>query len=446
MRLSDPLNDKGLLDWRQVFESSFDCSFAEISVTVSSATDQLLAAAGAVAMAVNESSILLSTETLTWDVERLLLLLGHELAHTVQLGRGGTDPEWRLEQEAWRASRSALRGERFSIQGGAVGPLRAAGLYLTDPAKQYFETFGIAPLTVPKGKTARIKPETFEAIMDLMLGKFQDEEDFVIQAHGVPNGFALDITTGQKGVATQASLISLRKVVELRRDLTLAGNNLETLKQIVRTKLQGGQEPVLPVDPGSPASVAVAVEENKKKIETEIDLLKKRGGITDEAVITRIVQKMDDLRRKQRNRIELRSCNMGRFQPVLDFFRGLFNARILRAPDHFSAFGLFIPTAPRNQGSYDNFLKAHGRNFPYRLGGGQFAFDFIGLPHFQVQTPSAATSDAAVMDWAKEYLGNGKIEANQFPIHFLTTDPPAFPQETRYKDRIKQSPAPTATP
>jgi hypothetical protein len=314
--------------------------------------------------------------------------------------------------------------------------LRAAGLYLTDSAKEYFETFGIPPLSVPKGKTARIKPETFESIMDLMLGKFQHEEDFVIQAHGQPSGFALDITTGQNGIASQPALISLRKIVELRTELNSAGNDLEALKRIVKAKL--GQEPAVPDDPKNPISVARAVSENRQKVELEIERLKKQAGISDEAVIGRIVQKMQQLKQKQRNRIELRTCNMGRFQPALDFFRELFNAKILRAPDHFSAFGHFTPPAPRNRSSYDKFLKGHGRNFPYTVGGGQFVFDFIGLPNFEAQTPSAATSDAAAIAWAREYLGNGvKIEANKFPVHFLTTDPPRFPR--RPDTRIESS-------
>lgn len=326
-------------------------------------------------------------------------------------------------------------------------PLRAAGLYLTDAAKEYFEVFGIPPLTVPKGNTARIMPATFESIMDLMLVKFKDEDAFVIQAHGQASGFALDVTTGQTGVATVPTLVSLRKVIDLRAELQAAGNDLEALKRIVRTRLEGAQQPVPAADPNNPVSVAVAVTENKRKIEAEIDLLKKRAGINDESVIARIVAKMNELKKRQRNRIELRTCNMGQFQPVLDFFRELFNVKILRAPNHFSAFGHFTPAAPRNKASYDKFLKTHGRNFPYKLSSGQFVFDFIGLPNFEAQTPSAATSDSAVVDWAKEYLGtSGKIEVSKFPVHFLTTDPPAFPQEIKYQDRIKQSPAPATNP
>jgi len=331
--------------------------------------------------------------------------------------------------------------------GKVVNAMCAAGLYLTDAAKEYFEAFGIPPLPVPKGNTARIKPETFESIMDLMLVKFKDEVDFVIQAHGQPSGFALDITTGQKGVATVPSLVSLRKVIDLRNALRAAGNDLEALKRIVRTRLEGAQTPVPAADPDNAASVAVAVAENKRKIETEIEILKNRAGVNDETVIARIVGKMNELKKKERNRIELRTCNMGRFQPILDFFRELFNVKILRAPNHFSAFGHFTPPAPRNRASYDKFLKAHGRNFPYKFSSGQFVFDFIGLPNFEALTPSAASSDAAVVEWVKEYLGTtGKIEVSKFPVHFLTTDPPAFPQETKYRDRIKQSPAPSTNP
>src|SRR5215203_6253313 len=164
------------------------------------------------------------------------------------------------------------------IGGGSIMPLLAAGLYLTDAAKEYFEIFGIPPLTVPKGNTARIMPATFESIMDLMLVKFKDEDSFVIQAHGQPSGFALDVTTKQTGVATVPTLVSLRKVIDLRTELQAAGNDLEVLKKIVRTRLEGAQQPVSAIDPRNPASVAAAVSENKRKIEAEIDLLKKRAG------------------------------------------------------------------------------------------------------------------------------------------------------------------------
>src|SRR4030095_12900827 len=131
-------------------------------------------------------------------------------------------------------------------------------------AKEYFEMFGIPPLTVPKGNTARITPATFESIMDLMLVKFKDEDAFVIQAHGQPSGFALDITTGQKGVATVASLVSLRKVIDLRAELQGAGNDLEALKKIVKTRLEGAQQPVPAADPNNPVAVAVALTGNKR--------------------------------------------------------------------------------------------------------------------------------------------------------------------------------------
>src|SRR5215203_715789 len=135
------------------------------------------------------------------------------------------------------------------IGGGSIMPLLAAGLYLTDAAKEYFETFGIPPLTVPKGNTARIMPATFESIMDLMLVRFKDEDNFVIQAHGQASGFALDVTTGQTGVATVRTLVTLRKVIELRTELKTAGNDLEELKRIVRTRLEGAQQPVPAADP-----------------------------------------------------------------------------------------------------------------------------------------------------------------------------------------------------
>jgi hypothetical protein len=75
--------------------------------------------------------------------------------------------------------------------------------------------------------------------------------------------------------------------------------------------------------------------------------------------------------------------------------------------------------------------------------GGTFAFAFIPKPHAQADTPSAATSDKAVLSWIKKHLGNSpNVKASKFPSHFLLTNPPAFPQDTEYKTHIKESKAP----
>src|SRR5262249_13438615 len=124
----------------------------------------------------------------------------------------------------------------------------------------------------------------------------------------------------------------------------------------------------------------------------EINRLKTFAKFKDEAAMDRVVKKIKELKNKQRNRIELRTCNMGHFQGVMDFFRALFNAKILRAATNFSAFGHFIPVPPRSDASFNAFVKQHGKAFIFAVNGGKFAFDFIPKPNAQADIPSAATS------------------------------------------------------
>jgi hypothetical protein len=276
----------------------------------------------------------------------------------------------------------------------------------------------------------------------LMTDKFKNEDDFVIDAHGHPNGFGIPIAKGEKAQATSQVLATLPRILDLRSALTRAGDNLQELQQIVRDKVQG-VTPAVPTDPNNKAAVDAAIQENKQKIETEISRLKSFAGVQDEAVIATLVKKIGDLKNKQRNRVELRTCNMGHHQGIMDFFRALFNAKILRAATNFSAFGHFIPAAPRSDASYKLFLKQQGEVFPDDVDGGKFAFAYIPKPNAQADIPSAATSDKAVLSWIKKHLGDSpNVKAGKFPSHFLLTKPPAFPRDTEYKSHIKESKAP----
>ena len=426
--------------WRRPFEDSFGRSFDHVELASGLITDRYLASRNALALTIDSKTVCLAGELLHEPFSVLAPLLGHELAHTVQLEGGGHDNVDALEAEAWEASRAALRGQRFSIAGSGSEPLAAVGLFRTDAAKEFMVMFGIDPLKVTGG-TAKIDPLTFEKILDLMTVTFKNEDDFIIDAHGNANGFLIDIAKGEQAQASSGVLSNLRKIADLRSALTKAGNNLQALRKIVRD-MDG--TPASPRDPNNQAAVAAEIAENKQIIETKITSLKTAAGVQNEAVIARLAGKMADLKNKQRNRIELRACNMGINPGVMDFFRVLFNAKILRAATNYSAFGHFIPVAPRNEASYKTFLKQQGQVFKDKpKDGGQFAFAFIPKPHAQADTPSAADSDQAVLNWIKEHIGGGpNVKADKFPSHFLLTARPAFPKDDAYKNEIKESKAP----
>src|SRR5687767_4226149 len=102
---------------RAIFEGSFGASLEHVSVIAGPETDERLAFAGVLAQAIDGATILLASQVLTMPTEVQLWLIGHELAHTVQLGRDGSDAEDVLEREAWDAADYALHGQRYTITG-----------------------------------------------------------------------------------------------------------------------------------------------------------------------------------------------------------------------------------------------------------------------------------------------------------------------------------------
>jgi Domain of unknown function (DUF4157) len=427
------------VEWRRPFEYSFGRSFERVAFTSGPMTDGLLASQQALALAIDNHRVWVNSRVLSGPFAVIAPLLGHELAHTVQLAGDGDDSVDCLEAEAWEAARAALGGRQFVIKGSGRNALAAAGLYMSDAAREFMETFGIAPL-LAKGNTAKIDPLTFEKILDLMTDKFKNEDDFIIDAHGHASGFGIPIAKGEQAQATTQVLGTLTQIAELRSAVAKAGNDLQALQKIVE-KLPAA--PSFATDPNNPAAVASAVQENKKLIERKIFDLKKIAGVQNDALIATLAKKMADLKKKQRNRIELRTCNMGHNQGVMDFFRVLFNAKILRATTNFSAFGHFIPAAPRSEATYKMFVKQEGKIFPDTIDGETFAFAYKPKPNAQADIPSAATSDKGVLDWIKKHIGkNDSVKASKFPTHFLLTAKPAFPLDQEYISHIKESKAP----
>ena len=116
---------------RSLFEHSFGESLADVSIRVDRKVDRYLAHLGALAEARDTTTILFSTHLAALPEEARMEIIGHELAHTLQLRRHGSDPTEFLEAKAWQASRAALSGTAYEIRGRASWPLQAKGLFIT---------------------------------------------------------------------------------------------------------------------------------------------------------------------------------------------------------------------------------------------------------------------------------------------------------------------------
>lgn len=420
--------------WRAPFEQSYGRSFERVSVVTGRRIDAQLAKTGAIALAVDEATLMLSSKLWAMTMQAQLSIVGHELAHTVQLARKGSDANETLETEAWRAALAALRGEPFEILGRASHPLAASAvaLYLFDSAKDYFETFGLDNLDIPKGKTDKINPGTYEKLLDLMI-KWKDEKNLVLQAHGSRLGWGISVIDKQdEPIATTRNLNVMRGIVQLSDAITAAGDDFSKLKALLskHNVLQAPRD----------------VDDAKKMIKEVLDKQKSDLKLTDEAAIRRVVGKMDQVKAIKRDRVELRSCNMGNLQDTLDFFRGEYNTTLLRAPDQFSLFGWFLPPNFNiNSQAYNIFIKkVKIKYFTYKMTNGTFAFAYKGLPHAQAELPGAADNNLTVKDFAKAKMSMKELpdsKVKMCPTHFLLTDPPAFEKEKVYTDHLQQSPA-----
>lgn len=413
--------------WLRLFEDSYRRSFKNVSAIVGVAAERVLRAAGALALAVDERTILFSKRLAALSEIERLVVVGHELAHAVQFARGGSDAVADLEREAWRAAWAGVRGESYEIRGGArqETALAAVALVMDKAGQDYFTTFDtLDPLQVTK--IAMIKPLTYEKLLDLLMDtRFDKENDFLIQAHGEPYGFAFSITTSQGSKADSAAHIlrTLMQAAVLIAAYKAAGDDLAKLKAVMKD--------IMKVDPKPD------VDSAKAAIERKIDEMKSAIDIKSDDDILRVAKKMADVRKKQRGIIELRTCNMGLSKDTLEFFREQFNANSLGAPNVYSAFGRCrTDIGPE---AMKSFIRNHPeKEALVKFDGLQFGFAWKQVHNkYEVTTFSAALNQAVVKAWVTKYImGGKKFQADDFPVHFLISTPALFPRDDSYNGRI----------
>ncbi|HEY0546747.1 MAG TPA: DUF4157 domain-containing protein [Pyrinomonadaceae bacterium] len=412
---------------RLPFEVSYKRSFENVLAVVGVKAERILRRSGALALAVDERTVLFSKRLASLSEIERLAVVGHELAHTIQFARGGSDALEDLEAEAWRAACAGVRGESFEIRGGARrgAALAAVALVMDKAGQDYFTTFDtLDPLQITR--IEMIKPLTYEKLLDLLMDtRFEKESDFLIQAHGEPYGFAFSIVPTQTSDKDSAAHIlrTLMQAATLIAAYKAAGDDLAKLKAVMKD--------IMKVDP------AFDVASAKAAIKGKIDEMKKAIGINSDDDILRVAKKMAEVRKKQRGSIELRTCNMGVSKDTLNFFREQFNANSLGAPNVYSAFGRCRTDIGPEA------MKSFIRNHPEKEGlveldDQQFGFTWVQVHNkYEVNTFSAALNQAVVKAWVTNFImGGKKFQAADFPVHFLISRPALFPLDPKYKGRI----------
>jgi hypothetical protein len=372
-----------------------------IAVLAGPSIDATLDEFAALAMALDASTILVSGRLAGLSAAARRLILCHELAHLVQLRRGGSDAEEALEAEAWEAAASALRGHTFQIRHGAGGPLFARAFVamdgaIGDAAVAHYQRFAaerqIAAGAVQVTTVTRVSPVSLDSLLNAIIAAGPDgmDKSFVLAAHGNTEGLTMPVVGESKFKA-----------------------NTQTLRFLV-------QPNVLTQKLTAPHGV--------------------KAPSADE--ISALVGKMQTIQKLKFESVEFRGCAIGADMVNLEALRDFLACTSVSGLDVKSSFAqtrLNLLSAQQ----FDQWAKLPGvvvSQYP----AGRFGIQVSWDAH---QIIIGAENNAAVPFWLKEHF----FKVPPFPpqpmfegwmtsaaFHGLHTNPIAFPMDPAYAAHIKR--------
>lgn len=277
----------------------------DVTIRWGAGIDGYLASEGAIAQAVDRSTILVGSAAFGMDFSGLRLLLLHELAHVYQLARPGNDPVRSLEDEAWEAANAWAAGSPYRIRGRArhrmnVLAIIQGGVRGHPSAPPWYDAHPAEPL----GNKSKIvvtdvvvqRAMTLESIMDTIIER--NQKQVVIVCHGSSEGLAIPFVHGSS-VGAESSNIS-----RLSADRVF--------------KNRDGHNTPITRDDGMSHQIS-------------------------EKAIKGLRVKMNQIRDIGLDHVAFRNCDMGRSVATLDEFRLLFGAKSLSAPKLKDSYGTFTP-------------------------------------------------------------------------------------------------------
>jgi hypothetical protein len=402
------------VSWRRPFEQSFCVSLAHVSVHTGAAVDQLLTSEGALGLAWDRSTILLSRRLSEQPLGIRRLVLGHELAHTIQLGRQGSDDESSLETEAWTAADKALRGIAHCVRGGARTPLRALAFVAMegargDAAVTFYQRFK-AERMVQAGSIAvqviaasRVSPVNFDALLDAIIANYPtsipNDKSLLIAAHGNTKGLTMPLLQGSAFAANSESLSFL----------------------------------------GQPNAATTKLQSPSKKTPPPT-----------QAQIASLVAKMQQVQQLGLANLEFRGCALGSDPANLDALQAFFGCTGVSAPDILSNWGTATPNILTTK-NFDNWVAKTPGVQVSTYPAGRFGWSIptttrkTGFVATAGQLVVAAESQDVIPLWLKDNMisatpipSNFESWMSSFPWHALTANPLILPMDRQYAAHIKR--------
>ena len=324
----------------------------------------------------------------------------------------------------------------------------ADSFVLDDDGRAYFTMFPqLGDLTIQK--VTVLKPAVFEHLVDLVLASKQ--KNFVIDAHGDPNGLHMLLAVGTKLGANKQAFFMLRGIERIRFMMQTAkdgntiwdrasGTDLDKWQRILKSIHTETWQKMVGKEWPTETPQASDVDAAKRILESRINALVDAlfpGSVSDKyGRVDRLIKKMLQLQGKGIREIQFRACNIGKDSGSLFEFRKFFGADHLCAPDVRSGIGLVVPRI--GKADVDSLAKRRLTQ-SYDLPSGRFAI-FIEIVGTKFTAACAADTQAALEEWVASHLmADSKYRKGTLPIHFLQTRPLRFALEKEYAAHIQCS-------
>jgi Beta-lactamase enzyme family len=314
--------------------------------------------------------------------------------------------------------------------------------------KAYFTTFPqLGDLTVQKATV--LKPAIFRNLMDLILDS--KHKNFVIDAHGDPNGLRMHLADGTKISATKQSLFMLRGIERIRFMMQTAkesntiwdrasGTDLDKWQRVLKSIHTKTWQKMVGKEWPTETPQVSDVDAARRILESRINALVNAlfpGSVSDkQGRADRLIKKMLQLQAKGIREIQFRACNIGKDSGSLYEFRKFFGADHLCAPDVRTGMGPV--TLLIGRGEVDRLAKKRLTQV-FDLPGGRFAI-LVEFFDSTFKAVCAADAQTAVDEWVANHLmANSKYHKGTFPIHVLQTQPVFFAMDKEYAVHIQCS-------
>jgi hypothetical protein len=408
------------------------------------------------------------TEFVRWVQSSLNLVLGLRLPVTGVMSTATRSSLRRFQQqhgltadgiagpETKRALVEAKKTEREQ-QGGLTDSaeyeelaevnenLKADAFVADNDGKKYFDTFPQLGNLIVQQVTI-LKPSNFENLRDRMLASSQ--KNFVIDAHGNPNGLSMPLASATRISATKNSLFFLTGIEYIRSLIRTAkesdtfwkrasGADLDRWRRIVEvlhSKIWQQMVARWPKITPQVPSVGAAKSIVRARLNALVDSLFPGNVANKQDRVDRLINKMLRLQAKRIREVQFRACNIGKDASSLYEFRKFFGADHLCAPDVRSGIGSVTPSIDRR--AVDR-LARNRRTQVFNIPSGRFAI-LINVLNGDFKAFCAADAQAAANEWvATHIMPNSRFRRGAFPIHFLKMQPPAFPLDSEYATHIK---------